>query len=154
MHEKSLNTLEYPKILERLAREAAFSASKELALALEPGADLREVERRQAYTSEARRLLELRPDAGVRGARDIRPVVLRAERGAMLLPSELLDVLSTVRSAIYVAGLLGRVEGDLPLLKALGADLPQRPKLAERIEESISEDGEVLDSASPMLRRL
>src|SRR5579862_4440761 len=44
MHEKSLQTLEYPKILERLAHEAAFSASKELALALTPATDLREVE--------------------------------------------------------------------------------------------------------------
>ncbi|HEY7349421.1 MAG TPA: endonuclease MutS2 [Ktedonobacterales bacterium] len=154
MHEKSLHTLEYPKILERLAHEAAFSASKDLALALEPATDLREVERRQAHTTEARRLLEARPDAGIRGARDIRPLVARAERGAMLSPSDLLDVLSTVRSAIYVARLLGRLDEDFPLLKALGADLPQRPKLAERIEESISEEGEVLDSASPTLRRL
>jgi DNA mismatch repair protein MutS2 len=154
MHEKSLQTLEYPKILERLAHEAAFSASKELAQGLLPATDLREVERRQAYTTEARRLLEVRPDAGIRGARDIRPLVVRAERGAMLSPSELLNVLSTVRSAIYVARLLGRLDEDFPLLKALGADLPQRPKLAERIEESISEEGEVLDSASPTLRRL
>jgi DNA mismatch repair protein MutS2 len=154
MHEKSLLTLEYPKILERLAHEAAFSASKELALALEPATDLREVERRLAHTTEARRLLEARPDAGIRGARDIRPLVVRAERGAMLAPSDLLDVLSTIRSAIYVARLLGRLDDDFPLLKALGADLPQRPRLAERIEESISEEGEVLDSASPTLRRL
>ncbi len=154
MHEKSLHTLEYPKILERLAQEAAFSASKELALALQPATELREVERRQAYTTEARRLLEARPDAGIRGARDIRPLVVRAERGAMLSPDDLLDVLSTIRSAIYVARLLGRLDEDFPLLKALGADLPQRPALAERIEQSISEDGEVLDSASPALRRL
>ncbi|HEY7126260.1 MAG TPA: endonuclease MutS2 [Ktedonobacterales bacterium] len=154
MHEKSVGTLEFPKILERLAHEAAFSASKALARALQPSDDLDEVKQRQAYTSEARRLLELRPDAGVRGARDIRPTVLRAERGAMLLPNELLEVLATVRSSIYVGRLLEKVEGELPLLKALGADLPQRPKLVERIEESISEDGEVLDSASPLLRRL
>ncbi len=154
MHEKSLQALEYPKVLELLAQEAAFSASKELVLSLQPATDLGEVERRQAHTTEACRLLEVRPDAGVRGARDIRPLVARAERGAMLAPSELLDVLSTVRSAIYVARLLGRLEGEFPLLKALGADLPQRPALAERIKESISEEGEVLDSASPMLRRL
>src|SRR5215472_11041149 len=108
MHEKSLTTLEYPKILERLAHEAAFSASKALALALLPATDLREVEQRQAHTSEAKRLLEVRPDAGVRGARDIRPLVVRAERGAMLAPSDLLEVLSTIRSAISVARLLDR----------------------------------------------
>ncbi len=130
MHEKSVTTLEYPKILERLAQEAAFSASKELALALQPSTDLREVERRQAYTTEARRLLDVRPEAGVRGARDIRPLVKRAARGAMLAPAELLEVMGTVRSASYVARLLERLEEGFPLLKALGADLPQRPALA------------------------
>jgi DNA mismatch repair protein MutS2 len=154
MHDKSINTLEYHKILERLAHEAAFSASKELAMALLPATELREVEQRLAYTTEAKRLLDVRPDAGVRGARDIRPLVVRAERGAMLTPSELLQVLSTVRSAIYVAGMLGRVDDDFPLLKALGRDLPQRPALANHIEASISEEGEVLDSASPKLRQL
>ncbi len=154
MHEKSVTTLEYPKILERLAQEAAFSASKELALALQPSTDLREVERRQAYTTEARRLLDVRPEAGVRGARDIRPLVKRAARGAMLAPAELLEVMGTVRSAGYVARLLERLEEGFPLLKALGADLPQRPALAQHIEESISGEGEVLDSASPTLRRL
>ena len=154
MHEKSITTLEYPKILERLAHEAAFSASKALALALLPATELREVQQRLAYTTEAKHLLEVRPDAGVRGARDIRPLVVRAERGAMLQPGELLEVLSTIRSAIYVARLLERVDGDFPLLKGLGHDLPQRPKLAEHIEESISDEGEVLDSASPTLRRL
>ena len=68
MHTKSLNTLEYPKIIERLAQETAFSASRELALALEPTNDFESAQRRQAFTAEARRLLDLRPDAGVRGA--------------------------------------------------------------------------------------
>ncbi|MGZ6392312.1 MAG: hypothetical protein ACXWQZ_23985, partial [Ktedonobacterales bacterium] len=60
MHEKSIATLEYPKIIERLAREAAFSASKALAMELQPSTDPDEVRRRLAYTTEARRLMELR----------------------------------------------------------------------------------------------
>ncbi len=84
MHEKTLATLEYSKIIERLVDEASFSASKELARALVPSDDPAEVERRLAYTAEARRLIELRPDAGVRGARDIRPQVAAANRGAIL----------------------------------------------------------------------
>ena len=62
MHQKSLTTLEYPKIIERLAAEAAFSASKELALALLPSDDADDVRRRQAFTTEARRLMERRPN--------------------------------------------------------------------------------------------
>jgi len=46
MHEKSLTTLEYPKILEQLTREAGFSASKELARTLAPSDDRSAVRRR------------------------------------------------------------------------------------------------------------
>ena len=97
MHPKSLVTLEYPKIIEQLAHEAGFSASKDLARALTPSADRDEVRRWLAFTSEARLLLEQRPDVGVRGAKDVRRHVLAAERGAMLSPHELVEVLSTFR---------------------------------------------------------
>jgi DNA mismatch repair protein MutS2 len=154
MHEKSLTTLEYPKIIERLAGEAAFSASKELARALVPSADEVDVRRRQTLTSEARRLLDLRPDAGVRGAKDVRPHVAAAERGVMLSPQDLLDVLATLRSSAYVSRLIAKLDEGFPLLKGLAEDLPVRPKLEGRIAESIGEEGDVLDSASPELRRL
>ena len=49
MHEKSLQTLEYTKILAKIAKEAAFSASKDLVMALEPTSDLEEARRRLAY---------------------------------------------------------------------------------------------------------
>ncbi|MGZ3664986.1 MAG: endonuclease MutS2 [Ktedonobacterales bacterium] len=154
MHEKSIATLEYPKIIERLAREAAFSASKALAMELQPSTDPDEVRRRLAYTTEARRLMELRPDIGVRGARDVRPVVTAAERGAVLGPGDLIDVLVTLRASGYLGRAIARMDESFPLLKTLAEDLPSRPGLEGRIETSISEEGEVLDSASPELRRL
>src|SRR5579885_953745 len=100
MHEKSILTLEYPKILAKVAREAAFSASKELVMALEPTPDLEEASRRLAYTSEAARLIDLHSDAGVRGAHDIRPLLARAARDGVLSPSDLVEVLDTTRSTI------------------------------------------------------
>ncbi|HET9110261.1 MAG TPA: endonuclease MutS2 [Ktedonobacterales bacterium] len=154
MHTKSLNTLEYPKIIERLAQETAFSASRELALALEPTNEFAEAQRRQAYTTEARRLLDLRPDAGIRGARDVRPQTKAAQRGKTLSPAELLDILATVRSSAYVYRLITRLEEGFPLLKGLAGDLPQRPQIEGRIAAAISEEGDVLDSASPKLRQL
>jgi len=53
MHEKSILTLEYPKIMAKVAKEAAFSASKELVMELEPTPDISEARRRLAYTTEA-----------------------------------------------------------------------------------------------------
>src|SRR6266581_763831 len=155
MHQKSILTLEYPKILERVAKEAAFSASKELVMELEPTPDISAARRRLAYTTEAHQLLELYNNASVQGARDIRPLLSRAAREGMLLPSDLLEVLATTRSAMHVGRLLEKLDPErFPLLQNLGADIPQRPHLARRIEETISQEGEVLDTASPALRKL
>ncbi len=155
MHEKSLQTLEYPKILAKVAGEAAFSASKDLVMALEPTPDLEVAQRRLAYTTEASHLIDLSTDAGVRGAHDVRALLARAARDGVLLPSDLVEVLETVRSSLYVAQLLTRLDAEtFPFLHRLGADIPQRPRIAHRIEETVSEDGEILDTASPTLRKL
>jgi DNA mismatch repair protein MutS2 len=155
MHEKSLLTLEYPKILAKVAKEAAFSASKDLVMALEPTANLDEARRRLAYTTEASHLIDLHADAGVRGAHDIRPLLARAARDGVLGPADLLEVLETTRSSIYVARLLERLDVEaFPLLHMLGGDIPQRPRVVQRIEETVSDQGEVLDTASPALRKL
>ncbi len=155
MHEKSLTTLEYPKILAKVASEAAFSASKELVLALEPSPAIDEVRRRLAYTTEASRLIDLHADVGVRGAHDIRPLLARAARDGVLAPSDLLEILATVRSSLYVAHTLEKLDAEeFPLLHELGCNIPQRPRIAQRIEETVSEEGEVLDTASPTLRKI
>src|SRR5579875_377393 len=155
MHEKSILTLEYPKILAKVAKEAAFSASKELVLALEPTPDMAEARRRLAYTTEASRLIDLQADAGVRSAHDIRPLLTRAAREGILNPAELLEVLETTRSAIYVANVLEKLDEEaFPLLHALGSLIPRRPNIVQRIEETVSEEGEILDTASPTLHKL
>src|SRR6266566_1320191 len=155
MHEKSILTLEYPKIMEKVAKEAAFSASKELVKELQPTPNLEEARRRLAFTTEAYQLIELRNDAGVQAAHDIRPHVVRAAREGVLSPHDLLEVLATIQSAIHVARLTEKLDPEnFPLLDTLGADIPQRPHLARRIEETISQEGEVLDTASPALRKL
>jgi len=155
MHEKSIQTLEYPKILARVAHEAAFSASKDLVMALEPTPNLEEARRRLAYTTEASRLIDLHADAGVRGAHDIRPLLVRAARDGVLTPADLVEVLETTRSTIYVAHMLTRLDAEVfPLLHLLGVDIPLRPAIVRRIEETVSEDGEVLDTASPALRKI
>jgi DNA mismatch repair protein MutS2 len=155
MHAKSIQTLEYPKILAKVAQEAAFSVSKELVLALEPTSDLEEARRRLAYTSEALHLIDLNADISVRGAHDIRPQLARAEREGVLTPGNLVEILSTVRSMLFVARTLDKLDDTVfPLLHVLGSDVPQRPQLVRHIEEIVNDDGEVLDTASPTLRKV
>jgi DNA mismatch repair protein MutS2 len=155
MHEKSILTLEYPKIMAKVAKEAAFSASKELVMDLQPTSDLREARRRLSYTTEASRLIDQYPDAGVGSAHDIRELLSRAAREGVLSPGDLLEVLTTTQSAINVGRLLDKLEAEVfPLLHSLGGDIPQRPHIVRRIQETISEQGEVLDTASSTLRKL
>jgi DNA mismatch repair protein MutS2 len=155
MHEKSIQTLEYPKILVKVAQEASFSASKELVLALEPTPDLDEARRRLAFTSEASRLIDLNADMGVRGARDIRPQLLRAAREGVLAASDLVAVVGTLRSSLYVGRALEKLDREtFPQLSELGRAIPLHPHLARRIEETVSDEGDVLDTASPTLRKL
>jgi DNA mismatch repair protein MutS2 len=124
-------------------------------MALEPTPDLAEARRRLAYTTEATRLIDLQADAGVRSAHDIRLLLARAAREGILNPAELLEVLETTRSAIYVANLLEKLdEESFPLLHALGSQIPRRPHIVRRIEETVSEEGEILDTASPTLHKL
>ena len=60
MDEKTLSTLEYPKVLERLAGFASFSASAEAVRSLRPSITLDEVKPRLQRTTEARKLLSMR----------------------------------------------------------------------------------------------
>lgn len=153
--EQTLETLEFFKIREQLARHTAFSASRELALSLLPSTEFSEVVRRQRLTSEARHLLDEHPDATIGGARDIRAAVRHAERGGSLEAGVFLEVAATLASMRHLRALLAKLdEVDFPLLGELATDLPLLPELEEAIARTIGDDGTVLDSASPALGRI
>lgn len=113
MDEKTLVMLEFPKILERLAGYTSFSASGELARALAPTTDLDDARLRLAQTSEARRLLSIDADVSVGGVHDVRPQVDLAEHGAMLEPTDLLAIKTTLIAARTIARTLDRL-GPVP----------------------------------------
>ena len=154
MNPKHLNTLELPKILERLARHAGFSASKELALGLAPAPHLPEARERQAETSEARRLLSIRPDVSIGGARDVRPLLRQAAHSLALLPSELLDIRQTLIAGQHLKRTMARLSDLFPRLDDIAARIHECMGLTQEITRCISERGEVLNSASPELARI
>src|SRR5262245_53267764 len=147
--EQTLETLEFPKIRERLARHASFSASRELALELLPSTDAYVVRRRLQLTSEARRLLDEHPDASIGGARDIRAAAGLARRGGVLDAAVFLEIASTLASGRRLRGLLLKLEAEsYPLLRELAEDLPSLQAVEDAIAATIGDDGTVLDSAS------
>lgn len=154
MDEKSLVTLEYGKVLERLAAYADFSASAELARALRPTDDLQEALDRLALTTEAHRLLSVKAEVSVGGARDVRPLSDRAARSSVLLPAELLDIKYTLVAARDLYRVFEHKSGEFPHLSAIARQLVPPPGLIEVISRTISDRGEVLDSASVRLAHI
>ncbi len=174
MDSKTLSVLEYPKILERLAANCAFSASADLARKLEPSTHLDEVQRLQAETSEARRLIAA-AEASIGGAHDVRPAAELARRGGVIEPTDMLDIKSTLISARNLKkafektskgeteeprenkprkGQVHPHENPYPRLSEIALGLPSPLGLVDAISRTLSDRGEVLDSASPKLASL
>jgi DNA mismatch repair protein MutS2 len=151
MDAKTLQTLEYPKILERLAAYTAFQASAQKARALHPSTNIEEARGWQAETAEAIRLFSSRTDLTIGGARDVRAPVELALRGGVLDPSNLLDIKSTLIAARTLSRTFERLENQFPHLFDIAAQLPPPLGLVDAITRTLSERGEVLDSASAKL---
>src|SRR5262249_16933370 len=128
-----LQTLEFDKILELLRQRCTFSASEALVAELQPSTDLSEVTRRQNPTEEGRRVLEVRPNTGVRGARDIRGHVRRASVGGSLNPSEILEIAWTIGAGRSIRGLLERQEVRAPTLAHIAQGIANLDELEGEI---------------------
>jgi DNA mismatch repair protein MutS2 len=152
--EKALQTLELDKILRQLASHTSFSAGEEAALALRPVTELRAAEERVAETSEARRLLEVRPSTHLGGAHDVRPAVRRAEVGAVLTAEELIKIGDTLGAAARFRSAALDAELELRWLRIQAERMVEDRDLRQSIESTFSERGEVLDSASSALRKV
>jgi DNA mismatch repair protein MutS2 len=151
MDEKTLHTLEYFKILDRLAAYTAFAGSRDMALSLRPAADIFEARMRQDETAEAVRFLSTRPDFSIGGVRDVRAPVDLASHGGVLTPPELLDIKSTLVAARNITRAFERLKETFPNLSLIVAQLPSPPGLVDSISRAISDRGDILDSASPKL---
>ena len=151
MDEKTLQTLEYPKILDRLASYCAFNASAQKARAMLPTTDLYEARRRQAVTAEALKLLSMRPDTTIGGARDVREYAQAAARHVILEPNQLLDIKYTLVAARSLRRVFEKQGENFPNISEIALRLPPPLGLVDAISRTLSERGEVLDSASDRL---
>ena len=98
-HEKSLNTLELPVVLEMLAAEAVSQSAKERAAALRPSSNIYEILNRLKETSDAKDLMALNGNPSFYGIKDVGGSLSRADRGGMLSTRELLDIAAVLRAA-------------------------------------------------------
>lgn len=151
MNEKSMQVLELPKILERLAGYASFSGGEELARELQPTVDLDEAQIWQAETAEIRRMFENEVNLSLGGVRDVRDTVIHAQRGIIIEPGVLLDIRQTLRRGTTLKRTVGRMKGQYPLIADLLSEVEECSNIQEEIARVVDESAEIRDTASPKL---
>ena len=148
--EKSLMTLEYNIILERLASCAASAKAKEAARALRPIADREDAALAMQQTTDAKNLMIRSGSPSLGGIREVLPSLSRADRGGVLNFRELLDVASLLQTARLALGYVAEEE-DKTTLTPVFQRLSGNRALEERITSSILSEEEMADGASPEL---
>ncbi|MEM6283570.1 MAG: endonuclease MutS2 [Chloroflexota bacterium] len=150
--EKTLRTLEFEKILERLASHTSFSASKKLAHDLFPTTDYDEAKAWQEEVTEVRDLMEKNEHRlNMGGVRDVRDPAIGALRGVVIEPNVLLDIRMTLRRAETLQRSLGKMQHQYPLLAEIVSEIQPCTDLQTTIDSAIDDNGEVRDTASPRL---
>jgi len=149
--EKTLATLELHKILAELSAYTSFGAGEEFAIELQPSAELEEVQTWQRETAEAVALLEERSHITVRGARDVREPVIKAQRGVVIEPGIFLDIRYTLRRGSTLKRTLGRMGASFPLLAELANEIEECLALQSAIEKTVDDKAEIKDTASARL---
>lgn len=154
MNPHTLRVLEFDKILDRLVAFCSFEGGMELARSLLPSDDLRTVQESMEQTDEAWRLLDQKTDIHFGGVHDVRPLVVRAERGGGLLPGELVDVRTTLLRARSLRQTLTRLGRQFPRLADIAFIIEPCDHVIGEISCCINDRGEVVDGASAELARI
>ena len=151
LFEKSIETLELPRVLALLAEEAATEEGRERCLALRPLSVPGDVSRLQKQTSAAFDLLVKHGTPSLSGIRPVAAALQRADRGGALNTRELLDIALVLRCARNVREYgSGGGEGKT-VLDGYFESLTANRFLEDKITGSILSEEEIADAASPEL---
>ncbi|MGN0984974.1 MAG: endonuclease MutS2 [Candidatus Enterenecus sp.] len=149
--EKSIHTLELPRVLAMLADEAATEEGRENCLKLRPTSVRSEAARLQSQTSAAFDLLVKNGTPALSGIRPVAAALQRADRGGALNTRELLDIAQVLRCARSVREYGCGEREKKTVLDGYFESLTANRFLEEKITGSILSEDEIADSASPEL---
>ena len=151
LFEKSMETLELPRVLSLLADQAITEEGKERARRLRPETDPAEVALRLQETTAAVNKMVLRGSPSFSGVKPVAGSLQRADMGGSLNTRELLDI-AGVLAAARSAKEYGESDGEEKSpIDVLFHSLHPNRFLEDKITGSIVGDGELADSASPEL---
>lgn len=157
MHERALKVLEFTKIKEQLFDHASSSLGRDKIKDLVPSTNFEEVVRLQAETDEAATVIRIKGNVPLTGIHDIRAHIKRSVIGGVLSAHELVHVASTIHASRQMKRFieeLAEERTELPILVEQVSHIIPLTNLEHEIKHAIDESGEVLDSASDLLRSL
>lgn len=151
--QKSLTTLEYPKILDRLATFAQSQGGKKKASELVPYEKIADALHALNETAEADRVLfeySLSPSFAVD---DIGDILVKAKKGATLAIPDIMKVGRSLRVSRRLKYTIDKVK-DCPLLADMTMGLFENETLEKKIFDAFLSETEVADNASNELRAI
>ena len=151
MNYKSLTTLEYNKIIEKLVSFAASEPAKERLKKLVPMTDINDINNALAQTNDALRRIYAKGCVDFSGIKDIRASVKRLEVGSSLSASELLNISSLLTCATHVKGYYEEMPDSISDMFTM---LDGITSLNNSIKRAIISEDEISDEASPTLKSL
>ncbi len=149
LFEKSIRTLELPRILEQLSQCARTEEGRDRAIHLRPLHDVGDVKQLQGETSAAVQMLLKRGSPSFSGIRPVAPSLQRADMGGSLNTRELLDIAAVLRSARTAKDYGDSQEKNI--ISHLFRSLNPNRLLEDSITGSILGEDEIADSASSEL---
>ncbi|HET9706327.1 MAG TPA: endonuclease MutS2 [Vicinamibacterales bacterium] len=148
-------TLEFDKIVDAVTMLALTPLGAAALEELQPSSDPKVVVAQQQATSETVRFLERHPLFPLRAGETL-PETLDAldVQGRPLEPLQLRLLADFVDSVEQSRAAIGRAGTDFPILRELVANVASFKTEVEAVRQAIDPGGEVLDQASPELKRI
>ena len=151
--EKSLQTLEFPAVLELLAAQAVSDETKERVRSIRPSTDRGEVNLLLQETTAARKMMDIHGAPALSNLRPVAASLQRAHLGGVLNTRELLQIASVLRTTRNVASYSG-VGEEKTCIHSIFKSLTPNKYLEEKISGAILSEDEIADNASAELADL
>lgn len=157
MNKKALKTLEYNKIIDRLAEYSVTPTGRELCHQLVPSKDYSEIDLWQSNTEDALKRIYKKGSLSFRGIKDIRGSLSALELGSALGISELLNIAELLETALRVKNFdVKEASGEVTEDSLTGYFLAVSPlsPLCKEIKRCIISPEEVADDASAGIKNV
>ena len=151
LFEKSIRTLELPKVLRLLSEQAVSAEAKERCLRLRPETEAEEVLRLLDQTDAARMMIGLRGAPSFSGVKPVAEALDRADRGGALNTRELLLIAGLLTAARRAREYFNDEAAEKTAIDHLFLSLHGNRFLEEKIKRCITDEDTIADAASAEL---